>query len=102
MAALLYKLNVNSPCVGEQLVTMTTPGFYAGASGTFTYGLLFLPSSTGPWRATIYDRSGGPCTPQVDFEQVTADPNDPLGAYQAIGPSGPDPSLGELSVNLFP
>lgn len=102
MAALLYKLNVQSPCVGAQLVTMTTPGFYAGPSGTFTYALMFLPTPAGPWVATIYDRSGGACTPQMNYQQVDADPADPIGTFHAVGPSGPDPSLGELNVNPFP
>lgn len=102
MPALLYTAEVSSPCVGDQLVNMLTPGFFAGASGNFTYVILFLSTPTSPWRAIVFDRSEGACAPQIDFEQVNADPNDPVGEYHALGPNGKDPNLGEMSISPFP
>ena len=97
MASFSYKLNVNSPCQGEQLVSKVAPTHYVGANGDFTYAVLTRNPSQQPWTVIIYDySSGSPCAPTSAFEQTNPDPDEPAGEYHKIG------SAGELVVTPFP
>jgi hypothetical protein len=102
MPGLAYTLNVNTPCPGEQLVTKRATDFYTGMNGDFTYALLNKDSTINEWGIVIYDNTGTACTPNKIFKQVPPDPNNPNGTYHAVGPNGPDPSEGVLTVSPFP
>ena len=97
MASFSYKINVNSPCQGDQLVSKVAPTHYVGANGDFTFAVLTRAPSVQPWTAIIYDySSGGPCAPTSVFEQADPDEEEPAGEYELVG------GTGELVVVPFP
>lgn len=83
MPNLAYRVTVNSPCSGDQLVNKIATTHYTGANGDFTYAVLTRSPSDPQWQFVIYDYSGpGPCSPSKLFTQVTPDADDPTGAYE--------------------
>ena len=97
MANLVYKINVNSPCTGDQIVNKVAPTHYTGAAGDFTYAVLTRSPSSTTWRFTIYDYSGAPaCFPNKTFEQITPNASDPAGTYKCLDAEG------EALVSDFP
>jgi hypothetical protein len=101
MPALSYRINVSSPCDGNQLVTKISPVFYSGSGGDFTYAILTRSQSSGPWTVVVYDYSGGDCSPQAEFQQAQIG-DEPAGVYHLVGPNGPDPNLGQATVSAYP
>jgi len=82
MPNLAYRINVNTPCPGNQVVNMVASTHYVGSNGDFTYAILTRSPSETRWRITIYDYSGpGPCSPNKTFDQVDPAADDPTGDY---------------------
>lgn len=91
MPNLVYKVNVNSPCPGDQLIEKRDPSLYTGSSGDFTYVVLAKNPSQSRWDLTVYDYSNpsGDCYPSKNFAQATPNLSDPVGTYDSVsGTSG--------------
>ena len=84
MPNLSYRVSIESPCQGEQIVLKLAPTHYTGASGDFTYMIMNRPPSEDQWRFIVYDYSGGPCTPSRVFKQVAPNADDPTGQYEGL------------------
>lgn len=102
--SLSLRIDVTTPCTGEQIVNKQDPRLYAGSSGDFTYAVLSSASTAVPWRIVVYDYSRATaCTPVTEFIQDPFNPNDPTGDYSGVDSNGdPDSSLGTATVSTFP
>ncbi len=96
MPNLSYRVSIESPCPGEQIVLKVAGTHFTGANGDFTYMVLNRHPAESQWTFTVYDYSGGPCTPSKLFKQVTPDADNPNGEY--AGPSPADRAV----VSDFP
>lgn len=87
MPNLSYRVNVITPCPGDQIVLKLAPTHYTGANGDFTYMIMNRHPSDPQWTFILYDYSGGPCTPSRLFKQVTPNADDPTGEYEGLDSS---------------
>lgn len=100
-----YEVSITAPQGGRQVVSQVFPGYalYNGASGSFLLVILNLTPKN-RWAFQVYGDENSPYHPYpMRFLQITADVNDPVGAYAPEDANGdPDTSLGGATVGEWP
>lgn len=84
MPNLSYRVSIELPCPGEQIVLKVAGTHFTGANGDFTYVVLNRHPAEDQWQFIVYDYSGGPCTPSRVFKQVAPNADDPTGQYEGL------------------
>jgi len=103
MMSTSYRIGVNSPCSGQQIVSSSGTNLWVGGAGSFQYAIIALNANADAFGVTVYEsNSSNPCFPIKYYEQVTPDPTDPEGVYGLMVDDEPDTDAGECGVTPWP